>query len=175
MTGNKDKKKKPKLIELSDDEKEQPNDFADTTESSSSDSGEYEKEIDRNISKSIEEVGSEEEYDIVLVERDDIDSKDSKIKEFIDFCLENRLFNDSFYDYGNVFSVFATRLPLTFEKLSINGETVDKEVFVGVFKEIGFDGDTEYIFNKIKQKDKTNFNWDDILDFFLPFVRYITV
>jgi len=113
--------------------------------------------------------------EIILIQKENIDSDDPKIKQFIKFCLKKRLFDDSFYDYGNAFSLMATKLPITFEKLTKDGEKIEKNKFIKVFKkDFAYNGDILYIYNVINKDNKDFITWDEFADFFLPFVKYIT-
>ena len=70
----------------------------------------------------------------------------------------------------------ATKLPVTFGKLSKDGNDVNKETFIKKFKkEFGYNGDINFIYNCIDPNKKGFVTWDDFVDFFLPYVEYVTV
>jgi hypothetical protein len=102
--------------------------------------------------------------------------KDDKINKFIKFCIDKQLFNDSFYDYGNIFSVVATNLPDTFAKLSKGDEIVKKDKFKVAFqKKFSFTGDIDYIYNNIDVDNKGYITWEKFKEFFLPYVKNISM
>ena len=101
---------------------------------------------------------------------------DPDISEFLEFCINKGLFDNTFYDIQNAFSVVATKLPKTFEKLSSNGSNIKKKSFVTRFrKDFGYKGDINFIYNCLDEKKKGFITWDEFIDFFLPFVQYVTV
>jgi len=168
------------LIDVSDDENEII-DYLDRQKETIKISEEIEDvkiDIEKNneqedeIEEIINNIGKNE---IILIQKENIDSSDLKIMDFIKFCLKKRLFDDTFYDYGNAFSVMATKLPITFEKLTKDGKIIEKSTFINIFKnEFNYRGDIEYIFNNIKHKETNIITWEEFSNFFLPFVKYIT-
>src|SRR6266576_2462893 len=52
---------------------------------------------------------------------------DQILSEFLQFCLTKGLFDNTFYDTHNAFSVVATKLPKTFDKLSGNKDNIKKK------------------------------------------------
>lgn len=101
---------------------------------------------------------------------------DTKIKQFISFCKRKKLFDDTFYDYSNIFSVIATKLPDTFEVMSEDGNEIEKDRFITVFrKNYKYKGDIKYIYNVIDKEAKGFITWDDFKEFFLPFVQNVTM
>jgi len=116
-----------------------------------------------------------EDMEITLIQSSNSIS-DHKIKSFIDFCKKKNLFDDTFYDYGNVFSAVATRLPDTFNKISGNNKEITHDKFKKIFKRrFKYTGDLSYIFNLMDNEKKGYVTWDEFKDFFLPFVKNITI
>jgi hypothetical protein len=115
-------------------------------------------------------------FDIVLIEKDTLESDEPKVKDFVKFCIKKGLFDNTFYDYGNAFSVVATKLPVTFEKLSSDGENIPKKAFVtGFTKSFRYKGDIEFIYKYIDKDNKGFITWEEFTQFYLPFVRYTTL
>lgn len=101
---------------------------------------------------------------------------DKKLSTFIKFCCKKRLFDDTFYDYSNEFSVVATKLPDTFYMLSKGKDTVSKKKFKSVFRnKFKYKGDIEYIYNLIDETNVGSVSWTSFKDFFLPFVKNVTL
>jgi hypothetical protein len=130
-------------------------------------------------SESVESCGASTSSDsmgnnIVLIQKENITVDDAEVMHFIEFCVDKRLFDSTFYDYGNAFSIMATKLPMTFEQMTLDGESIEKNAFINFFKHTNYDGDVEYIYNYIKKKDDEHIIWEELLDFFLPFIKYIT-
>ena len=114
--------------------------------------------------------------EIVVKEEDDELSNDPKIKEFIDFCIKRRLFDDGFYDYSNLFSAIATKLPDTFDIMSKNGKDIRRERFIYLMrKKYKYKGDLNYIYNLMDKDEKGFITWEEFKDFFLPFIQNITL
>lgn len=114
-------------------------------------------------------------YKIIMIEREKITAKDSRISDFINFCIKHHLFDNTFYDYGNAFSIVATKLPVVFRKLSNDGKNIKKDAFIKIYKNhYKFKGDLEFIYDCIDEKSKGYITWDELLDFFLPFIKYTT-
>lgn len=117
-----------------------------------------------------------DENTMYLIHNECVSSDDPNISEFLQFCIENGLFDNTFYDTHNALSVVATKLPKTFEKLSKDGDGVNKRTFITKFKkEFGYPGDINFIYNCLDEKKKGFVTWDDFVDFFLPFIQYVTV
>jgi hypothetical protein len=116
-----------------------------------------------------------DEYEITLIQKENIESKDLEINKFVNFSIETGIFDNTFYDYGNAFSVIATKLPIIFEKISSDGEHIKKNLFIKHFKKIGYNGNIHYIFNKMDEDLKGNIDWIQFVDFFLPFVKFVTI
>jgi hypothetical protein len=117
----------------------------------------------------------EAETSIIFIEKNKIKSSDKKIDTFIKFCIRKKLFDNTFYDYNNTFSVFATKLPFLFNKISADNEYVDKDIFIYTFNKLGYNNNIEYIFNQISCDNKKKFTWTQMVNFFIPFVKYITI
>ena len=173
------------LIELSDDEenddltlKDNNNSFEEESESDITESAE-ESEITESESinsNNSDDSNGRHDHEIILIQKENIEADDPIIGDFITFCIDERLFDDTFYDYGNAFSIMATKLPITFEKMSDNGEDIDKKVFYNFFEnEYKFDGDLDFIYEYIDTDNKESVTWDEFINFFLPFIRYVTV
>lgn len=114
--------------------------------------------------------------EITIVKSQKDKSKDDNIKNFINFCLEKKLFNDDYYDSNNVFSIISTKLPATFDSISENKKTVSKEIFINIFKEkYNYTGDLLYIYHLMDCDLKGHITWDDFREFFLPYVRHVEV
>ncbi len=179
------------LIELSDDEENynnikpnENNNNDDSSEESEEDSNndsesteyEEEEEEDEETMEDEDESTGRHEHEIILIQKENIEADDPIIADFITFCINERLFDDTFYDYGNAFSIMATKLPITFEKMSDNGEDIPKKVFYNFFEnEYKFNGDLDFIYEYIDADNKEYITWDEFINFYLPFVRYITV
>ena len=145
-----------------------------------------EESIDDNISYEEEDEDEEDEeyYDDIknseksmyFIHNENIDSDDPNISQFLKFCINKGFFDNTFYDMHNAFSVVATKLPQTFEKLSADGNDIHKKTFIKKFKkEYGYPGDINFIYNCLDTSEKGFITWDDFIDFFLPFVQYITI
>lgn len=118
----------------------------------------------------------DDENTMYLIHNECISSDDPNISEFLQFCMDKGLFDNTFYDTHNALSVVATKLPRTFEKLSKDGDDVNKKTFIKKFKkEFGYPGDINFIYNCLDSKKKGFITWDDFVDFFLPFIQYVTV
>ena len=136
--------------------------------------------LENNIEESSQEDNNDSDDDdentMYLIHNENTDSDDPNISEFIKFCIEKGYFDNTFYDMNNTFSVVATKLPRTFEKLSNNGDNVKKRVFIQKFKkDFGFHGNINFIYNCFDENKKGFITWDEFVDFFLPFIQYITV
>lgn len=110
-----------------------------------------------------------------LVYNNNVNPEDPDILEFINFCIENELFDNTFYDYKNIFSAIATKLPNTYEKLSEDYLNVDKDNFIVKFKELGYDGNIKFIYKCIDVDKKGFITWDEFIQFFLPYIKFITM
>lgn len=134
--------------------------------------------IDDTCSSEEENNDSDDEKDntMYLIHNENTDSDDPNISEFVKFCIDKGFFDNTFYDMNNTFSVVATKLPKTFEKLSKNGDDVKKRVFIQKFKkEFGFPGNINFVYDCFDENKKGFVTWEDFVDFFLPFIQYITV
>ena len=111
---------------------------------------------------------------IVLVEKYNTDCEDPEIMSFIRFCIDKGIFDNTFYDYTNAYSIIATKLPVVYEKLE-SDEMITRERFVKVFAEYGYSNtdSLNYIFDKMGKGDDT-IDELEFINFFLPFVRYVT-
>lgn len=119
---------------------------------------------------------SEDENSMYLVHNRCLNSDDPNIDQFLTFCLENGLFDNTFYDMHNRFSAVATKLPRTFEKLSKDGNDVKKRTFIAKFKkEFKYPGDINFIYNCLDSNKKGFITLDEFVDFFLPYIQYVTI
>ena len=134
-------------------------------------------EIDNNKeTENILKQNEDDENTMYLIHNECANSDDPNISEFLQFCIDRGLFDNTFYDTHNALSVVATKLPKTFEKLSKDGDDVKKKTFITKFKkEFGYPGDINFIYNCLDSKKKGFVTWDDFVDFFLPFIQYVTV
>jgi hypothetical protein len=115
-------------------------------------------------------------YEITLVQTTDCVIVDPEIDQFISFCKRKKLFDDTFYDYGNIFSVMATKLPDTFKKISKNGKSVTMTKFKTTFeKKYKFKGNVLYIYKLMDQNNRGFITWNEFKDFFLPYIKNITM
>lgn len=88
---------------------------------------------------------------------------DPKIKEFVEFCIKKKLFDDGFYDYNNIFSTNATKLLATFDLMSINGDDIKKDKFIEIMtKKYKYKGDIHYIYNLM---DKAHNGYITVVEF----------
>lgn len=111
-----------------------------------------------------------------FIQKTNLRSTNPKISNFIKFCVKKRLFDDTFYDYGNVFSIVATKLPETFNVVSDGREKITMIKFKSSFKNtFKYRGNIGYIYGQIDKDKKGFLTWDEFKDFFLPFVKNITV
>lgn len=122
-------------------------------------------------------LNSENDKIIYLIHNNEIDSDDPNISYFLKFCIKKQLFDNTFYDFNNSYSIMATKLPITFSKIKENGnDDINKKTFIKKFrKDFGFNGDINFIYNCLDANKKGYFTWDDFLDFFLPYIEYVTV
>jgi|AntRauTorckE6833_2_1112554.scaffolds.fasta_scaffold63821_2 hypothetical protein len=114
--------------------------------------------------------------EITLIQKDNITTDDKKVMNFINFCIKENIFDNTYYDYNNAFSVIATKLPISFEKLSNDGENIKKDMFIKVFKkDYKYRGNLKYIFKQMENENKGIISWEEYTEFFLPFIKYVTV
>lgn len=136
----------------------------------------------KKINENLEEFNNtngdndDEENSMYLIHNSCVSSDDPNIDQFLTFCMDNGLFDNTFYDMHNTFSVVATKLPKTFEKLSKDGKDVKKRTFITKFKkEFGYPGDINFIYNCLDSSKKGFITWDEFVEFFLPYIQYITL
>jgi len=140
---------------------------------SDNDSDEYIKEY---LSSEESDNDENSEKAIYLIRNENLDSENPKISEFLKFCIHEGLFDNTFYDWHNSFSVFATKLPKTFEKLSGDNNGIQKKNFITKFKkDFGFSGDINFIYNCLDSDKKGFITCEEFIDFFLPYIQYVTV
>lgn len=148
------------LIEMSDDEDQRAIEYY----------------LNKNAPSQDSPLEEESEYIEIVIKKDDTNDSDPKIKDFINFCIKKRLFDDCFYDYNNMFSCIATKLPDTFDLMSKNGKDIKRGRFMNLMKnKYKYKGDLNYIYNSMDKEDKGFITWDEFRDFFLPFVQNITM
>lgn len=92
--------------------------------------------------------------------------------EFVAYCIENKLFDNDYYDYSNVFSIIGTKLPMTFDDIAKNTTSVNKPTFCSYFKNFK---NPEYIFDIINKDNKKYIQWDDFKEFFLPYIKNVAM
>ena len=118
----------------------------------------------------------EQGVEIAFIQRKMEENNDKKINSFIKFCLKKKLFNDTFYDYGNIFSVVATNLPETFATISNGDEIVKRDKFsISFIKKYKFTGDIDYIYDSIDHEKKGYITWENFKEFFLPYIKNISM
>ncbi|ARF09723.1 hypothetical protein Indivirus_2_102 [Indivirus ILV1] len=140
----------------------------------------FDSDADNSYQSSKEEINFDDKNGfsktIYLVHNEEIDSDDPNISEFLKFCINKGLFDNTFYDMHNAFSVVATKLPQTFEKLCSGKTDIYKKSFIKKFKsEYGYPGNISFIYDCLDTENKGFITWDEFIDFFLPFVQYVTV
>ena len=153
------------LIEISDYDSDSMNNSQDASHNS----------IDDEHVSNIETLKDDE---IMLIKKESIGIDDPIIMDFINHCIKNNLFDDTFYDYGNEFSIIATKLPVIFNTLSNDKNIITETAFVRFFMKVSkFSNkkNTKYIFNKIDYKKSGKIDWDTFMEFFIPFVKNITI
>jgi hypothetical protein len=94
---------------------------------------------------------------------------------FIKFCIKHQYFDDTFFDYSNIFSIVATKLPMTFKKICGTTTQIQKSRFNEFFKKSKYKGDMEFIYSSFDTTNKGFISWSEFRDFFLPFVRNVTM
>ncbi len=161
------------LIEMSDNEDEYNSEDNKTTIQNESNN----EDKQDNLNNKSDELnsGKNDKDEIIYIQKDNIESDDPLIMKFVAFCIKKRLFDDTFYDFGNKFSIVATKLPTTFDLMSKDGSRIEKEEFVKYFTKQKFKGDLEHIFNSIDDGDKGYVTWEDFIEFFVPFVKNVTI
>lgn len=173
------------LIEVSDDDNNDDNNN-DNNDDNNDNNDDNNDDNDNNNIDNIDENNNSDNSDdsennnltksIYLIHNNQTISEDPIISDFIKFCKRDGLFDNTFYDYNNTYSVVATKLPITFGKISSDGSDVNRKTFINKFKkEFGYNGDINFIYNCIDSQKKGFVTWDDFLDFFLPFIEYVTV
>ena len=137
-----------------------------------SDSPTMSLDISTKSDKSNESDKSDKTKKIILIQKENVSSDDPKIKRFIDFCIKTNIFDNTFYDYNNAFSIFATKLPAIFDTLSKN-DIIKKNKFITMYKrKYKYRGDIEYVYDQIDKEKRGYITTDELLDFFLPFIKY---
>jgi CRISPR/Cas system-associated endonuclease/helicase Cas3 len=113
---------------------------------------------------------------IYLIHNECLSPDDPNLSEFLQFCLAKGLFDNTFYDTHNEFSVVATKLPRTFDRISNNKDNIKKKAFVTKFKnDFGYSGNMNIIYNYLDTNKKGFITLDDFINFFLPYIQYVTV
>lgn len=107
------------------------------------------------------------EYDVTEMNPPNVDRT---VQSFIDDCLKHHLFDNTFYDYNNMVSILATKLPQTFCKMSNYTDSITKQQFIDFFTSFGFSSDLEQIFAVFIKKSVNELTWFEFRDFFLPFI-----
>lgn len=131
---------------------------------------------DNGVDYDDESFSDDESYDCIRLIQQNTKIDDPEIERFITFCKRKKLFDDTFYDYCNVFSLLATRLPDTFKKIAKNKKLITKNKFTSVMhNKLKFKGNAVYIYNLMDVDDRGYIDWDDFKEFFLPFVKNVTI
>ena len=104
-----------------------------------------------------------------------IKSDDKQIIKFIKFCIKKNIFDDTYYDYNNIYSIIATKLPKSFKKFSGKTENITKLKFINNLKKLKFNGNINYIFDTFEKNDNNEIIWDSYKSFFLPYVKNIII
>ena len=114
--------------------------------------------------------------EITLVKKNASNIQDKDLLHFINFCVKKNLFDDTFYDYGNVFSILATKLPETFKNISERNECITKKTFKKLFKKkYKYKRDLDYVYDIMDQESTGEVTWNNFKEFFLPFIKNITL
>lgn len=100
--------------------------------------------------------------------------KNKKILKFIEHCIINGFFDDTFYDYSNNISIVATKLPDTFCDISGDNKFIIKKQFISFFSKSGFNDNIEYVYDQIDNNENGFIDWDEFKTFFLQFIKNIT-
>lgn len=162
-------REKYKLIEISEDNEDSENTI------------EYYLSKNKEIKDSDNDTNNDDNSDnyieiLIKNEDDNKNNTDPKIQNFINFCIKKRLFDDCFYDYNNIFSAIATKLPDTFDIMSKNGKDIKKERFTSLMRnKYKYKGDLNYIYSLMDEDDKGYITWDEFKDFFLPYIQNVTM
>lgn len=134
------------------------------------------KDLFNSRRESDELIDSEQNNDFILIQKDNIESSEPRIMDFIKFCIKNGIFDDTFYDYSNSFSVIATKLPKTFDRISTDGTNINKKEFIKFFKKTKkYNGDIKFIYEYIDKNNTGYITWQQFTDFYLPFIKTITL
>lgn len=112
---------------------------------------------------------------MTIICRDNITSKNETIDKFVNYCLNEGLFDDSFYDYNNKFSIVATKLNITFDLISNEYDTISKESFCDFFEDEFPKDEIDFVFKVMDRDSKNYISWMSFIEFFLPFVKCITM
>jgi len=127
------------------------------------------------INNNINNKNDDDNDSIYLIKNLCTTPENADVSDFITFCLKNGLFDDTFYDYNNNFSIMATKLHLTYEQLS-NEDYVNKKTFINTFKKkFGYMGNISFIYKCIDCKNNGKISWEEFINFFLPYIKYITL
>jgi hypothetical protein len=133
--------------------------------------------IKNNIASSVDDFKSKRTAAItgIVVAENDKLLDDEDISEFIKFCIKHRLFDDTFYDLSNIYSVIATKLPYTFNDITKGKQSINRVDFIKIFQNrFKYTGNISYVFDCMDSKKISAITWEEFRDFFLPFVRNIT-
>lgn len=114
-------------------------------------------------------------YEVTIMDNEP-EITDIRILSFIKFCIKNKLFDDTFFDYNNVFSIMATKLNSSFNSIRGNNDNINKEDFIVFFKhKHKYKKDINFIYDSFDKDKKNYITWNEFCDFFLPFVRNVTM
>lgn len=112
---------------------------------------------------------------MTIICRDNITSKNETIDKFVNYCLNEGLFDDSFYDYNNKFSIVATKLNITFDLISNEEDSISKDFFCDFFEDEYPKDEIDFVFKVMDRDSKNYISWRSFIEFFLPFVKCITM
>lgn len=125
-------------------------------------------EDENNSSSSDDE--SDSEYIEIVIKKDNSIDYDSRIKDFVDFCIKKNLYEDCTYE-SNILSKITTQLPDTFKLISGNKKDIKKTRFLNVMKnKYKYKGDINFIYNNLDKEEKGYVTWEDFRSLFFPFI-----
>lgn len=130
---------------------------------------------DKDIMENILGMDSENNNKIYLVKNNSPYSENREISKFLNFCIVNGIFINTFYDTNNVFSIISTKLPILFKDLSKDKKKISKREFLRGFKKLNYEGDINKVYDHIDHDKKGHITWTEFINFFLPFIKFMTI
>lgn len=109
--------------------------------------------------------------DRLLIERKKINYETNEVLQFINFCIKEKLFDDTYYDYNYEFSVISTKITKVFSKFS--NDVIAKPDFANTYS--NYPGNIYAIYDFIDQDQKQYITYDEMANFFLSYVKTITI